>query len=208
MDLKRALQILQDKSFDYRKCFESTMRAFSRPDDLPLRDYVSMIRDDPEAWFDRFPAEYSCESSLAKPKTALCYLLERCDEVRADLGEELCGEAAARVHAAWRANKARIVRERAPTQGPPAAEGDAVEEDDGRREEDSSSASDAAGLRKQVAELKRRLEQAQADHERDMQQAAAKIERLENKNIMMRARSLHDRAQADALIIEGLANMI
>jgi hypothetical protein len=24
MDLKRALQILQDKSFDYRKCFESS----------------------------------------------------------------------------------------------------------------------------------------------------------------------------------------
>ena len=114
MQLQAAFDILHAKCADYGKYSEAVARALDiDPDARTLADYLEQIRDDPVSWFDAFPMEYASVGALAKPKTAILYLLEKVPDVKAEFGEDSCKALAARVEAEWKANKGRLVEERA-----------------------------------------------------------------------------------------------
>lgn len=102
VSVEQALEILRAKCTDYHKAWADIATSLNLPLTTPIASYFEQINNDPLHWFNAFPASAISFQALAKPKSALLYLLEKCSEVRNAVGEDYCNELAAKIGEEWK----------------------------------------------------------------------------------------------------------
>lgn len=114
LTLRDILNLLAEhKCPDYRLKTADVISGLGHDLDKTLfTTYLEQIDNDPLMWFQSFPSSMSSESALAKPKSALFNLLEKCPRVRSEIGATRCAALVDKVSTVWRANKATLAATR------------------------------------------------------------------------------------------------
>lgn len=107
MNLRDVALLLTNKNREYETAHSRVVRVLGLDtDETSLNTYLDMIYNDPAEWLSL------CTPDNTKPKSALFFLLERCPNVRAAIGEERCNIVANAVRGEWKTirkqNKAAI----------------------------------------------------------------------------------------------------
>lgn len=110
MKVKDAQDALLAKCKDYHKTHGLVLNALNIADDTPLSSYLEQIDNDTLEWFNVFPKEYLSVPALAKPKSAIVYLLEKHEETRNYCGAEFCDRLATKIHAVWKENRDKLLQ--------------------------------------------------------------------------------------------------
>jgi hypothetical protein len=97
MNLQKVSSLLSEKNREYEVSHTRVLRSLNLDKETTtLRSYLTLVGNDPEEWLRVTPVLHT------KPKTALLFLLEKCDAVREEIGFEECDEIAKRVRATWK----------------------------------------------------------------------------------------------------------
>lgn len=112
MDLNKTLEILDEKNPEYKNTHERILKILNIPLSSSLKSYIELIQNDHLQWFNAFPTAYASYEALAKPKSALLFLLEKQPDIRAELGVEYCNHLANSIGEFWRNNKEELINTR------------------------------------------------------------------------------------------------
>lgn len=96
MNLGHLSTILAEKNREYDVAHSRILRSLNLDKNVSLRSYITLIRNDPVEWLKLAPIEHT------KPKTAILYLLEKCDSVREEIGVDECNQIAAEIRKLWK----------------------------------------------------------------------------------------------------------
>jgi hypothetical protein len=112
MDLDKGFELLHAKCPDYARYHKDIAAALNLPNDTPLRTYLELINNDVFEWFKSFPMQSTSIEALAKPKTALLFWLEKCDDVRTEMTPVFCNSMAENISREWKKHSKALVEER------------------------------------------------------------------------------------------------
>ena len=112
MDLNKTLELLKDKNPEYKNAHERILKILNIPLTSSMKSYIELIHNDHLHWFNAFPSVFASYEALAKPKSALLFLLEKQKDVRDELGVEYCDNLANSIGDFWRANKEELINTR------------------------------------------------------------------------------------------------
>jgi hypothetical protein len=97
MNLKALSDILSEKNREYEIAHSRLLRALNLDqDDTTVKSYITLVKNDVAEWIRLTPMNNT------KPKTAMLYLLEKCEGVREELGADESDEVAASIRAEWK----------------------------------------------------------------------------------------------------------
>ena len=107
------LLILEQKSPEYHHCFKQIFALDENYKNIyPLSDYLNnILTDGVDKWFEKLPNVYISTCSLARPKTALLYLLKH-ERVSAEFEKEFLEELVELITKYWKKNKDSISQKR------------------------------------------------------------------------------------------------
>lgn len=97
MNLRDVALLLTNKNREYETAHSRVVRMLGLDiDSTTLNTYLDMIYNDPAEWLSL------CTQDNTKPKSAIFYLLERCPEVKDEIGAERCSIVANAVRGEWK----------------------------------------------------------------------------------------------------------
>lgn len=97
MNLRTLSEILSEKNREYEIAHSRVLRALSLDqDETTVSSYLTLVKNDIAEWIRLTPMNNT------KPKTAMLYLLEKCERVREDIGVEECEDVANALRTEWK----------------------------------------------------------------------------------------------------------
>lgn len=112
MQIDRALDLLKTKCPDYHKSQSEIISTLNLQGSSTLKSYLELIQNDPVTYFESFPKSAVSFIALAKPKSAILYLLEKCEQVRQSEGATFCDALANTIGKEWKQHGKRIAEAR------------------------------------------------------------------------------------------------
>lgn len=112
MQIDQALDLLKTKCPDYHKNQSEIISTLNLQGSSTLKSYLELIQNDPVTYFESFPKSAVSFIALAKPKSAILYLLEKCDQVRQSEGAQFCDALANTIGKEWKQHGKRIAEAR------------------------------------------------------------------------------------------------
>lgn len=103
--IQQAFELLQDDG--YKRHSKTICDNLDVSVGLPFESYIELIEQETEEWFNQFPSSLKKENSLAKPKSAMVWLLQQ-DGVIQHLGQDKCVRVQAKIENVWKNIKSRL----------------------------------------------------------------------------------------------------
>jgi hypothetical protein len=103
LTIKDTLDILEKYDHpDYLKYTIELLDSLKFDRSTPFKEYLDLVKTEPEQWISKFPTSLKCSTSLCKPKTAMLNLLKK-QRVIGALGADYCQGVSKKVSSAWKA---------------------------------------------------------------------------------------------------------